>query len=280
MRLSSAFCGSLAGRLHFDDVLVVGLVGELFEVARGGDGEAHAVADAHDVEAADRRGEIGGVVAAREVARNFGAGEVDDDLVAELAQAGRRARIGQAHDDAAGATGAAAEVDAADGARAGRRGGGGMRGGGEPAAPLRSGSGGGRRGRGAADQHDHVVARDARLVGQQAVEVQHQARAAGGFRGEDRVHAACAHVDAARRQRQRRCSRRSSEMRAGLSMVNASGSAGGAEWRSVSCSCWPGQVLHVDRFELVRRALCVRGRCAARPTTMQAASHNNVEAAN
>ena len=125
----------LAGRLHFDDVLVVGLVGELFEVAGGADGEAHAVADAHDVEAGNRRGEVAGVIAARQVAGHFGAGEVHDDLVAELAQAGRRARIGQAHDHAAGAAGAAAEVDAADGARARGRGRSARRRG-EPEAPL------------------------------------------------------------------------------------------------------------------------------------------------
>ena len=110
----------LAGRLHFDDVLVVGLVGELFEVAGGADGEAHAVADANHVEAGNRRGEIAGVIATRQVAGHFGAGKVHDDLVAELTQAGGRARIGQAHDHAAGAAGAAAEIDAADGARARR----------------------------------------------------------------------------------------------------------------------------------------------------------------
>ena len=52
---------------------------------------------------------------------------------------------------------------------------------------------------------------------------------------------------------------RSKEMRAGLSMVNDSGCGAGPDRRIVSCSCWPGQRLHVDRFELravggVRRA--------------------------
>ena len=95
----------LAGRLHFDDVLVIGLVSELLEVAGGADGEAHAIADAHDVEAGDRGGEVGRVIATRQVAGDFGAGEIHDDLVAELTQAGGRMRIGQTHDDAARTTG-------------------------------------------------------------------------------------------------------------------------------------------------------------------------------
>ena len=53
---------------------------------------------------------------------------------------------------------------------------------------------------------------------------------------------------------------RSSEMRAGLSMVNATGSAGGAAVTQGQLQLLARQVLHVDRLELVRRALRVRGR--------------------
>ena len=109
----------LALRLDLDDVLVVGLVGELLVVAGGVDDEAGAVAGAR----ARRspligRAEIGRVVAAREVLGQVGVGEVDDDLVADLAQVDLGVRIGQSLTiDAAGAIGTAAEIDAADIAR-------------------------------------------------------------------------------------------------------------------------------------------------------------------
>ena len=71
-----------------------------------------AVADAGDVEAADRRAEVGRVIAAHQVVRHSGVGEVDDDLVAELAQVDVGVRVGELHDHATGAVRAAAEVDA------------------------------------------------------------------------------------------------------------------------------------------------------------------------
>ena len=115
--LSSGCVRRPCARLHLDDVLVVGLVGELLEVAGGVDRDARAVADARDVEAGDRRAEIGRVVAAHQVRRHLGVGEVDHDLVADLAQVDLGVRVGELHDHAAGAVGAAAEVDAADRAR-------------------------------------------------------------------------------------------------------------------------------------------------------------------
>ena len=68
---------------------------------------------------------------------------------------------------------------------------------GEPAAPLEAAAAAAGRSRSATQQDDDVVTRDAHLIGHQAVEVEHQARAAGGFGGEDRIHSTGAHVDAA-----------------------------------------------------------------------------------
>ena len=80
---------------------------------------------AQRVEAGHRRGEIGHVEAALQVLRQIGADEVDQDLVALLAQVDRRARIGELDDQAAGgrAIAAAAEIDVLDAAarRRGRR---------------------------------------------------------------------------------------------------------------------------------------------------------------
>ena len=45
---------------------------------------------------------------------------------------------------------------------------------------------------------------------------------------------------------------RSKAMRAGLSMVNGSGSGAGPLRCSLSCTCWPGQRLHIDGLELER----------------------------
>ena len=49
---------SCAAAGHFDHVLIVGLVGELLEVAGGVDDDARAVAGARDVEAGHRRAEV------------------------------------------------------------------------------------------------------------------------------------------------------------------------------------------------------------------------------
>ena len=88
-------------------------------LAAGVDGEACAVADASRIERTDRSTEVAGVIAASQVLRQVGV-EVDDDLVTNLTQVDMSMRVGQADQDAAGSVGAAAEVDAADGALAGR----------------------------------------------------------------------------------------------------------------------------------------------------------------
>jgi len=49
----------------------------------------------------------------------------------------------------------------------------------------------------AAERHDDVVALDARVVGHQLVEIQHQAGAVLGLGCEDRVETRGVHVDAA-----------------------------------------------------------------------------------
>ena len=73
---------------------------------------------------------------------------------------------------------------------------------------------------------------------------------------------------------------RSREMRAGLSMVNATGSDGRRRVMQRQLHLLPGDVLHVDRLELVRRALRVRGVAWRSATMTHAASHNSVEAVN
>ena len=64
------------------------------------------------IEAADRRAEVHRVIAPPQAPRQLRAGEVDHDLRALLLQIDRRARIGQAHDQPAGAGLAATKVDA------------------------------------------------------------------------------------------------------------------------------------------------------------------------
>ena len=182
--LSSCACAALRARLHFDDVLVVGLVGELLEVAGRVDEDARVVAGAHDVERGHRRAEVRRVEAAHEVLRQLRAREVHDDLVAELALVDLRARVRELHDHAAGTVGAAAEVDVANRAdRGGRR---------RAAARWRAARAACRPRpprRRRAERHDDVVAFEARLVRHEAIEVQHEARAVLGFGGEDRVEA-------------------------------------------------------------------------------------------
>src|SRR5438445_12063628 len=87
------------------------LVSELLVVARGGDRDARAVADARDVEAADRGAVVGRVVAAQQVGRRGGVAEIDHHLGADLVQVDADVRIREPHDDASGAVGAAPEVD-------------------------------------------------------------------------------------------------------------------------------------------------------------------------
>ena len=112
-----SFFSSAAARfkrgLDLDGVLIVGLVGQLLEVALRADHQARAALDADRIDGLHRRREIHDVVAAHEVLRHQRAGEVDHDLIAFLAHVDRRARIGELHDDAAGAVGAAAEIDGA-----------------------------------------------------------------------------------------------------------------------------------------------------------------------
>ncbi len=74
--------------------------------------------------------------------------------------------------------------------------------------------------------HDDVIARHARRVGLELLEVEHDARAAVGFGREHGIDAVRGHVDAARGQRQRGA-RQVQEMRAGLSMVKLIGSGAG-----------------------------------------------------
>ena len=96
--------------------MVVGLIRELFILARRIDHDARAITQARDIKAGDWRAEIGGVIATHEILGQPRAAEFHDDLIAELVQVNRRVRIGQLHDDAPGAVCAAAKVDAADGA--------------------------------------------------------------------------------------------------------------------------------------------------------------------
>ena len=103
----------LGALLDLDHVLVVGLVGELLEVAGRGHDDAGVVADARRVDHRHRRREVDDVVALHVLFAELHAGEVDDHAVAFLAQAGGRRGIRELHDDAAGAFRRAAEIDAA-----------------------------------------------------------------------------------------------------------------------------------------------------------------------
>ena len=113
--------GALQRRLDLDGVLIVRLVGELLEVALRADHQARAALDADRIDGLHRRREIHDVIAAHQILGHQRAGEIDDDLIAFLAHVDRRARIGELHDHAAGAVGAAAEIDGADGALDRRR---------------------------------------------------------------------------------------------------------------------------------------------------------------
>ncbi len=181
-------------RLDLDDILVIGLVSQLLVVAAGGNGDSGACADARDVELADRSAEVGGVETAHQIGRQLGVGEVDDDLVADLAQVDVNVRVGQLDDDASGPIGAATEVDVADGARRHRA----RRRGACRRKLVRTRgvtSCGGR-----AQHHDDVVAVDTGLIRHELVEIQHDARAVFRRRSHDGVESRGVNVDAARGQ--------------------------------------------------------------------------------
>ena len=108
--------GVLERRLDLDGVLIVGLVGELLEIALRADHQARAALDPDRIDGLHRRREVHHVVAAHEVLRHQRAREIHHHLIAFLAHVDRRARIGELHDHAAGAVGAAAEIDGLDGA--------------------------------------------------------------------------------------------------------------------------------------------------------------------
>ncbi len=168
-------------------------------VAIGGNDDARVVARVHDIERGHRRAEVRRIEAAHVFLRQLGADEVDDDLVTELSLVDLGVGIRELHDQAARTIGAAAEIDVAD--RAGRRGGRRRRGRRRGRASD-STTGGSRIRR--AQRDDDVVTVDARLVGHEAIEVQHEASAVLRLGGEDRVETRGLHVDAPRRQRKRR----------------------------------------------------------------------------
>ena len=117
------------GRPHFEHELVVGLVGAVFPVAGGLDHHAHAVAALEGGDGLDRRAEVGDVQAPAQCVGQRGLQELDHQ-VWRLAGGCPRppGPLGQADDHAAGAVGAAAEVDVAQTLRIGRR----LRTGGKP----------------------------------------------------------------------------------------------------------------------------------------------------
>ena len=129
---------------------------------------------------------------------------------------------------------------------------------GEPEAPLEAAAAAAGEAAAPPIEDDDVVARNAGLIRQQAIEVEHEARAASGFRGEHGIDSAGANVDAARRKRER-----------GVREVerDAGGIVDGerdrlARRRRVTqrqLHLLARDVLYVDRLELVRRALRIRG---------------------
>ncbi len=188
--------GSLRRGLDLDGVLIVRLVGQLFEVALGADHQARATLHPKRVDGLHRRREIHDVIAAHEILRHQRAGEVDDDLIAFLAYVDRGARIRQLHDHPAGAVGAAPEIDGADGAF-GRR----------CALTCTRASHGGLLGclsRLAAQSDDDGIAVDLGGVRQQGLHVDDQAGAAVGLGRKHGIHAAGVHVEPPRRETQRR----------------------------------------------------------------------------
>ena len=129
---------------------------------------------------------------------------------------------------------------------------------GEPAAPLEAAAAAAGEAAAPPMSSDDVVAGHARRVRQQAIEVEHEARAARGFRGEHGIDATRANVDAARRQRERRVREIQRDARR---IVDGERDRLGGRRRVMQreLQLLTGEVLHVDRFELVRRALRVRG---------------------
>ena len=85
---------ALRGRLDFNCVLVVGLVGQLLEIALRADHEARAALDTDRIDRLHRGCEIHDVVTAHQVLGHHGAGKVHDDLIAFLTHIHRRARVG------------------------------------------------------------------------------------------------------------------------------------------------------------------------------------------
>src|SRR6185503_9482968 len=188
-------------RLELEGELVVGLIRDL--VVRGcrRDDEPRIVIGARRVDGENGRREILDVQPAQQLLRQRGVLEVDDDAAAFLADVHRRARIVELDDDLAGAVGAAAEIDVTDRAIA-RRGSGRARGGAAALSWLRSN---GRRAAGPlAEQHDDVVAFNARLIRNHRAQVQHDARTAVRFGGENRRERADVRVLATRLEGERR----------------------------------------------------------------------------
>ena len=100
---------------HFHHELVVALVGAVLPGALGLDHHAHAVARLEGRDGLDGRAEVGHVQAA---AQAFGQGrlqEFDHQVLALLADVDAHLVVGQVDDHAAGAVGAAAEIEVAQG---------------------------------------------------------------------------------------------------------------------------------------------------------------------
>ncbi len=100
-------------RPHFEHELVVALVGAVLPGAARLDDHAHAVARLRRRDALHRRAEVGDVEAAAQRVGQARAQELDDQALALLADVDADLVVRQLDDDAAGAVGAAPEVDVA-----------------------------------------------------------------------------------------------------------------------------------------------------------------------
>ena len=243
----------LRRRLHLDHVLVVALVGQLFEVGAGSDDHACLAFGAQGVDVSDGRSEVGNVVAARECIGQLGTDEVDDHLAAFLTNIHGRMSIRQTHDDAPRPFRPAAEIDVLEAATSSDTGGTGgtvagnhCRWGRRSHAATAGGS--------AHGQHD-AVAIDAGLVGHECVQIQHHAGATTGLASHQAVDATGLDVDATRGQSQRYARQVQGNA---CWLVDGEGQRlwRGATGPQAELHLLPAQCLEVHGFESVGRGRC------------------------
>ena len=198
-------------------------------------------------DALHRRAEVGDVEAAAQAVGQRRAQELDDEVLALLADVDADLVVRQLDDDAAGAVGAAAEVDVAQrqlacgcrlSAKRGR------------SAPLRARQRAPARCCRARRQH---LALDLRAVAGRLLEVQHQARALAGLGDADRAQVALVDLDASTCRGRWSTPGRSSAMRGGVCTVKPAGTAVSGFAQLDADDFGAGLLRAVDRLDRVLR---------------------------